>query len=121
MVTILSHDRLGLVYGLELDGKLVRGPELDGTLVQVYGLGQGGRLVQVCGLEQHDNHSLLEQVGMEQHNLRRIHQQHIQCNDPRCILRFGAFHQGEKRYNDHKQHFHLSFLLLQSWYLCIHL
>ena len=63
--TILNRDRLGLVYGLELDGTLVCGLELDGRLERVYGLGQGGRPVWVCGQEQHDNHSLLEQVDRE--------------------------------------------------------
>ena len=118
---ILNHDKLELAYELEQGGKLAYGLELDDKLELVCGLELDGKLEQVYGLEQHDTHPLLGQVDMERHGLHRIHQQHIQCNDPRCILRFEAFHQEEERYNDHKQHFHLNSQQLQSWYLCIHL
>ena len=118
---IFNHDKLELAYELEQGGTLAYGQELDDKLELVCGLELDGKLEQVYGLEQHDNHPLLGQVDMERHGLHRIHQQHIQCNDPRCILRFGAFHQEQGCYNVHKQHFHLSLRLLQSFYQCIHL
>ena len=121
MTTFLNHDTLELAYELEQGGTLACEQELDDKLGLVCGLEQGGKLELVYGLEQHDNHLLLGQVDMERHVLHKIRQQHIQCNDPRCILHFGVFHQEEERYNDHKQHFHLNFRLLQCWFLCIHL
>ena len=57
---------------------------------------------------------------MEQHILRRIHRQHIQCNDQQYILRFDVFRREEQRCNVHKQLFRRRIQRHQCQLLSIH-